>query len=217
MTAAEDRCGVCGWEDPCRCGQEEETMGTDDVRFWSKVDKSGDCWVWTGSRSPRGYGSFFGGDRTRRAHRWLYERLHGPLPPHLFVCHHCDNPSCVRPEHLFAGTNADNMRDAGSKGKHPMQTRPDVRAKVAAGLKTKAAKGSRVAGAKLSDSDVITLRFMSAFGVSHGRLAKHFGVSPSAVAAAATSVHWRHLPSREELLSMLPANEVDKIRARGGR
>ena len=91
------------------------------VRFWEKVGLDmtpGGCWYWMGNRYPDGYGQFK--DRsyhTCRAHRWIYEYLHGPIGS-LHTLHRCDTPLCVRPSHLFTGTQLDNMRDMIRKGRH---------------------------------------------------------------------------------------------------
>jgi len=86
-------------------------------RFWSKVDKSGDCWIWTGARDGKGYGMFWFRGRAHRAHRVAWALSHGELTNGLQALHHCDNPPCVRPSHLFAGTNDDNMADKHAKGR----------------------------------------------------------------------------------------------------
>jgi len=93
-----------------------EPTGTPDP-FWSKVQKSDGCWTWAGATWGRGYGAFKHEGRQVYAHRFAWEMAKGPIPAGLFVCHHCDNPLCVRPDHLFLGTHTDNMRDASRKGR----------------------------------------------------------------------------------------------------
>lgn len=93
-------------------------------RFWSHVDKSGSCWLWVGGCTSNGYGSFTVKRKFFPAHRWLYQHLHGPVPKGIEICHHCDVKTCVNPEHLFAGTKSDNMRDCAAKGRNAMQRRP---------------------------------------------------------------------------------------------
>lgn len=89
-----------------------------------------ECWPWKGAlaRDRGGYGIFSvsGVPRRRRAHRWIYEQVHGPLPKHIYVCHHCDNPPCVNLRHLFIGTVADNVADMLRKGRwtRPPRTVP---------------------------------------------------------------------------------------------
>ena len=97
-------------------------------RFWKKVaaTESG-CWEGTGGRNKDGYGSFWSGEYIGGApsrgpvmilaHRWSYENFVGPIPADLYVLHRCDNPSCVNHEHLFLGTQRDNVADCEAKGR----------------------------------------------------------------------------------------------------
>lgn len=126
------------------------------TRFWSYVNKTAGCWEWTGALSKKGdrrqrgagYGHFMVTWKTiTMAHRYSWELAHGPIPAGVFVCHRCDNPKCVRPEHLFLGTALDNTRDMIAKGRAGFH-RPDFGDSVRAGHVRRRA---RVAGLRQGD------------------------------------------------------------------
>ncbi len=93
-------------------------------RFWSYVNKTETCWLWTGPHNKLGYGILNAGSPPNHirifAHRFSWKLHHGPFPAEVKVLHHCDNPPCVRPDHLFTGTQADNMYDAIQKSRRPL-------------------------------------------------------------------------------------------------
>ena len=88
-------------------------------RFWDQIEVDGDCWVWLGYTTDAGYGRFY----TRRVqvytHRFSWTIHNGPIPDGRHVLHKCDNPPCVKPDHLFLGTNEDNIADKIAKGRQP--------------------------------------------------------------------------------------------------
>ena len=89
-------------------------------RFWPKVDKRSpdECWNWVGQRDHQGYGRLKVGSKPARAHRISWMLSTGESAGSLCVLHSCDNPTCVNPDHLFAGTHSDNMRDREAKGRN---------------------------------------------------------------------------------------------------
>lgn len=90
---------------------------TPEDRFWAKVEKGEGCWEWQGARHPHGYGQVRIAGICVFAHRYSWQLANGPIPGGLNVCHHCDNPKCVRPDHLFLGTQRDNLQDMAGKGR----------------------------------------------------------------------------------------------------
>lgn len=136
------------------------------ARFWASVDKTGDCWLWARYRHPSGYGQF----SHMQAHRVAWELTHGPIPEGVVVCHRCDNPSCVNPDHLFLGTDAENIADRDAKGRGP--------------------RGLRNGRAVLTPDRVGELRAAAQGGLSAAQLGRMFGVSPSQANRVATGKRW---------------------------
>jgi hypothetical protein len=130
-------------------------------RFWALVERGPGCWRWLGYSDPQGYGFIWLPSCRRRAHRAAWEFAQGPIPRGLCVCHRCDNPWCVNPEHLFLGTRAENNADMRSKGRQ--------------------ARGRKVPLAKLDEWSVRLIRAMARLGWSNADLAREFKVSGTTV------------------------------------
>jgi hypothetical protein len=141
-------------------------------RFWEKVDKSGDCWIWTASVMKTGYGCIRIDKRTTRAHRVAYELTNGPIPEGLLLRHTCDNRRCVNPDHLVPGDHKDNTQDALDRGRHLC--------------------GERDPKAKLSNSDVTTIREALASGITGRSLARRFRVDESMISQIKNGKARRH-------------------------
>lgn len=103
-------------------GQNQFSGLSKDERFWQKVNKKSDdeCWEWLGCRHHQWkYGSFNVDGKYIAAHRYSWILHYGNIPTGFIVCHHCDNPPCCNPKHLFLGTDADNNLDKRLKGRQP--------------------------------------------------------------------------------------------------
>jgi hypothetical protein len=114
-----------------------KTSTTLPERMRTKIQKSpSGCWIWTGAFNSNGYGHIFTGSdgratKTQLAHRLIYEMKYGAIPEGMNVCHKCDVPACCNPDHLFVGTQADNLRDMRNKGRNPTSEEISIFAKKA--------------------------------------------------------------------------------------
>ncbi len=149
------------------------------------------CLEWSGSLSGRGYGQVRIANKCRPVHRVVMEAEIGRLlPSGVFVCHRCDNPKCARIEHLFIGTQKDNMLDAKSKGRMKMMFEPGHRTPY-----EKLPRGEKAKWSKLRVQDVIEMRRMKReLGYGAKRLGKLFGISKSTAHDVLSRRTWAHVP-----------------------
>ena len=155
-------------------------------RFWEKVIVVKDsCWKWTGDKSEFGYGriqSDKGKDGVLHAHRVSWEIHFDPIPDGLLVCHKCDNPECTNPDHLFLGTDADNMADKTSKGRQN--------------------RGETHPSAILSEKDVLSIIEDNKRGVRNCEIASRLCISQQSVCDILKGRHWKHLTQTETICEL---------------
>jgi len=163
------------------CGCKRKTSISE--RFWSKVDKNGPipthcpelgrCWVWMGGKSSKGYGKFDPKCGEQLAHRYSYALFTNKIiSKELCVCHHCDNPSCVNPNHLFLGTNQDNVNDKTNKNRNG------------------APKGELHHNSKLTEENI---KFIRNSQLSHRQLALLFNTPKSNITSIKNYKSWKHI------------------------
>lgn len=164
-------CQTCGLYNP---------HNTIEERFWSQVDKSSECWIWVGNANNKNYGVFnhstVNGKRMRMfAHRMSYSLVYDDLSEEVVLCHKCDNSLCVRPDHLFVGTQAENMKDMVSKGR--------------------SLRGMKNHNNKLTEEQVQAIRLEYALGeLGYTLLGRRYGVTGKVIRDIIKGYTWRYLP-----------------------
>lgn len=157
-------------------------------RFMEKIFRSeSGCWEWRASRNKRGYGRILIAKRVHLAHRVSFELFRAPIPEGMSVCHRCDNPSCVNPEHLFVGTHKENMADCRRKGR------------------ARAPLGSENHVSKLSPDLV---RYIRSSSKSNCELSREIGVSDVAIRSARIGKSWAWVDCEER--SEKPAELMER-------
>ena len=143
------------------------------ARFWSKVNKAGNCWEWTAGTDDSGYGTFMLEGKLRRAHVVSLEMETGTSRPDgMDTCHRCDNPPCVRPSHLYFGTRQQNMDDAWARSRFPI--------------------GENRPAAKVAELDVVAIRNEYADGAEVDDLVRAYGLKNSTIRGIVLGYKWKH-------------------------
>lgn len=158
---------------PCKNNSRKKPLSE---RFWEHVVKSDGCWEWNGGKAVHGYGSIHDDNghqlRSNQA-SWILH--HGPIPEGLWILHKCDNPPCVRPDHLYLGTHQDNMRDLILRGKG----------------KGAAMVGSKNVHAKLREKDIPMIYKLNELGISYTAIGRMFRVKRNAIKSIIIGKSWK--------------------------
>lgn len=148
---------------------------SDEDRFLSHVTKTDYCWEWN-VPSGEGYGFFYVSNKKVKAHRFSYQLYKEQIPEGMLVCHKCDNPRCVNPDHLFLGTGSDNQQDCVKKGRANRN------------------KGEDAYNSKLTESDIRVIRWMRDLGWTLESIGKSFGIKFQYVSKICRRQVWKHIP-----------------------
>jgi predicted Zn-ribbon and HTH transcriptional regulator len=158
-------------------------------KFWTRVQRCTHglwcdlcCWEWQGTRCLD-YGTFVENGKDKRAHRYAFILAYGAIPPKHFICHHCDNPPCCNPAHLFSGTQADNLQDAKKKGRTTY--------------------GERNAQSKLTTAQVEAVLLAAQQGERAYMIAQRMQLSPTTVYHIIHRRRWQHLPGDDVMPQLL--------------
>ena len=142
------------------------------MRFWGKVQRSGDCWLWLGYKQPDGYGQVNVDGKTLNSHKHVYELFNGKVPSGMEILHSCDVRHCVNPAHMSIGTHTDNMRDAMRKGRNT--------------------KGELTKRNKITETQAREILSLKG-NARAAELARKHGVKPGAITAIWRGDLWRHI------------------------
>lgn len=167
-----------------RYGRENNILNRFDsleFAYDSQVIKNDGCWGWRGSITRAGYGQVIAVNKIEFIHRFSYQQHYGDLRVNDRVCHHCDNPICSNPRHLFKGTQKDNIQDCIRKGR--FKKVPDI-------FK---AKGEKVSSSKLKEQEVIEIKKMIAQGMKNTEIASLFGVTHGNISCIRLGKTWKHI------------------------
>lgn len=143
--------------------------------FLNNIKKTSYCWEWQGSMFANGYGRFHIFAKAVKAHRWSYMWFKGSIPKNMLVCHTCDNRKCVNPDHLFLGTQRDNIADMFSKNRQNKAT------------------GEKHGRCKLTANQVKQIRDYAKQGLRISIIADHFAISSRTIRNIVSRKSWRHI------------------------
>lgn len=151
-------------------------MTPDEDKFWSKVSIGDGCWEWMGAPNNGGYGSTWVSRKKMMAHRASWIFANGPIQDGMQILHRCDNRACVRPGHLFIGTQSENLADMRMKGRGNPP------------------RGEASHKTDFTNADVIEIRRRAAYGETQKSLSACYSVSQAAISRIISKKRWAHLP-----------------------
>lgn len=148
---------------------------TDEERFWEKIEKTSTCWLWRGNTNWFGHGIFWADEFRWKAHRYMWKLIYKNIPPRMHVLHHCDIAACVNPQHLYTGSQKDNIRDCIKRNRRNTPI------------------GEKAKQAILTEEDVYKIRQLAADGNPILQISKLYKCSEGAIDGIVRRKNWKHL------------------------